>query len=64
VILTIYFVAFGFSVKAKRFLNPSHQAPEAGAHALKQLAFKLRGLIFPVVSIFLLKLSSALGQQF
>ena len=64
VILTIYSVAFGFSVKAKRFLNPSHQAPEAGAHTLKQLAFKLRGLIFPVVSIFLLKLSSALGQQF
>lgn len=64
IILTIYLFAFLLAGRIKTKLELKSKAPELGAHALHVFAHKMTGVIFPILVISSLKLSTVLGQQY
>lgn len=64
IILTIYLFAYLTASQIRNRIAPATKAPESGAHTLKVLGYKLVGIIFPILSISFLKLSTVLGEQY
>ncbi|WP_026375375.1 mechanosensitive ion channel family protein [Aestuariibacter salexigens] len=64
IILSIYLVAFLLSSRVKSKLAATNKAPEEGAHTLLILIYKLKGILFPILAITFLKLSTVMGEQF
>jgi small-conductance mechanosensitive channel len=60
----VYLVAFSLSWLFQANVKLAQHQPEEGAHTLKHIVFKLKGIVFPILAISFLKLSTVMGSQF
>ncbi|MCW8107447.1 mechanosensitive ion channel [Alteromonas ponticola] len=60
----IYVCAFVFARLIRRQVPFMDAPPDAGAHALRVLGYKLGGTVFPILVITFLKLSATLGERY
>ncbi|MBF7073546.1 mechanosensitive ion channel [Glaciecola sp. MH2013] len=63
VIFVIYASAYGLSFKLRHSIGVTHNAPVEAAHATTKLLYRLGDMIFPVLAISLLKISTLVGES-
>ncbi len=63
-IALIYLFAFVFAKLIRRHVPFMHHSPEPGAHALRELSYRLGGTVFPILVITSLKLTAALSERY
>ncbi|MBT0585618.1 mechanosensitive ion channel family protein [Alteromonas oceanisediminis] len=60
----IYLVAFLLAKRLRKAIGLTHNDPGDGAHTLRQLAYRLGDILFPLLAIVFLKLTTELSEQF
>lgn len=62
VILVLYALAFIISYKIKRVSGLEEDKPPKTAHPMRKLSYKIGGILFPLLAIILLKISTKVGE--
>ena len=63
-ILVIYATAFVISFQVRRVLGIGLNKPEDGVHVLKHIAYRLGGILFPLIAILFLRLSTEFSVNY
>ena len=62
VIVAIYGVSFALAYKIRHGVGLIHNEPKESAHPVRKLAFNIGGILFPLVAIILLQVSTVFGE--
>lgn len=62
VIAAIYGVSFLLAYKIKHSVGLTHNEPLESAHPVRKLAYRVGGILFPLLAIILLQLSTVFGE--
>ncbi len=62
VIVGLYVVAFAISHQIRESRDLLHNEPLESAHPLRKLAFRIGGILFPLLAIILLQISTKIGE--
>lgn len=63
VIVVIYAVSFAAAYKIRHSVGLTHNEPLESAHPVRKLAFRIGGILFPLLAIILLQISTKAGQS-
>tara|TARA_R110002167_G_scaffold20158_6_gene74135 strand:+ start:23 stop:1333 length:1311 start_codon:yes stop_codon:yes gene_type:complete len=63
VILVIYVLSFAAAYKIRHSVGITHNAPLESAHPVRKLAFRIGGILFPLLAIILLQISTKAGEN-
>lgn len=63
VIAGVYALAYGIAYKVRHGIGIIHNIPADGAHPVRQLIYRVGGIIYPVLAILLLQITSRVIQQ-
>lgn len=63
-ILTIYGFAFFISAVVRKKIGLTSQTPSKGSHTLRHIAHRVVGIVFPLLAILLLRLSTELSANY
>lgn len=63
VIVSLYVLSFFIIYKIRRISNLTHDEPLEGAHPVRKIAFKISGVLFPLLAIILLKISTKVSES-
>jgi small-conductance mechanosensitive channel len=63
VIAAVYALAYGVAYKIRHSIGMIHNVPSSGAHPVRQLIYRVGGVIYPVLAILLLQITSKVIQQ-
>lgn len=61
VVLLVYLLAFFIARKIRKSVGITHHVPAENAHPLHKLIFRLGGIIYPLISITLLRISTEIS---
>jgi small-conductance mechanosensitive channel len=61
VVITVYILAFFIAKKIRNSIGVTHNQPPETAHPLHKLAFRLGGIIYPLLSITFLRISTEIS---
>ncbi len=61
VLFSIYVSAFFVALKLRKSIHFLYDTPDSSAHPLRKLSFHIGGIIFPLLALFLLKISANMG---
>nr|WP_245953092.1 mechanosensitive ion channel domain-containing protein [Alteromonas aestuariivivens] len=64
VILLIYLLGYLLAAQLKKRISFLNNPPADGAHVLRSFGFNLKGALFPILTILLLKLSTVLSNKY
>lgn len=62
-LLSLYALSFGVAYKIKRMIGLTKSALSQNAHPARKFAFKTGGILFPLLAIILLKISTKVGES-
>lgn len=62
-IALIYSFSFFAAFKVRQNIGPTKKQPEDNAHPLRKLAYRIGGILFPLLALILLQISTKLGEQ-
>ena len=63
VIIAIYGISFALAYKIRHSVGLIHNEPEQSAHPVRKLAFNIGGILFPLLAIILLQVSTVSGEM-
>jgi len=63
VIVFIYIVSFAAAYKIRHSVGITHNEPLESAHPVRKLAFRIGGILFPLLAIILLQISTKAGES-
>lgn len=63
VIATIYALAYGLSVVIRKKIGLTNSVPAEGVHPLRKLAYRVGAVLFPIIAIVLLQISTKAGAK-
>ncbi len=63
VILMIYTFAFFAAYKVRENIGLTHNIPSNSAHPLRKFAYRVGGILFPLLAIILLQISTKMGER-
>lgn len=63
IIVAIYTVSFALAYKIRHSVGLTHNEPAQTAHPVRKLAFRVGGILFPLLAIILLQVSTAAGER-
>ncbi|MFD2229452.1 mechanosensitive ion channel family protein [Alkalimarinus sediminis] len=63
VIIIIYGVSFGIAYKIRHSVGLTHYEPLDSAHPVRKLAYRVGGILFPLLAIILLQISNHTGKN-
>lgn len=63
VIVVIYVLSFAVAYKIKHSVGLMHNEPLGSAHPVRKLAFRIGGILFPLLAIMLLQISTKAGES-
>lgn len=62
VLVIIYCLAYIASQKIRHSINITHNEPSENAHGIRRLAYRLGGILYPLIAILLLQISTNAGE--
>lgn len=62
VIVVIYALSFAFAFKVRKSIGLTNNEPLESAHPVRKLAFNVGGILFPLIAIILLQISTKAGE--
>lgn len=62
VLVVIYVVSFAFAYKIRKSVGLINHEPLESAHPVRKLAFNIGGILFPLIAIILLQISTKAGE--
>lgn len=62
VIVVIYALSFAFAFKVRKSIGLTNNEPLESAHPVRKLAFNIGGILFPLIAIILLQISTKAGE--
>jgi small-conductance mechanosensitive channel len=63
VIVVIYILSFAAAYKIRHSVGLTHNEPLDSAHPVRKLAFRIGGILFPLLAIILLQISTKAGES-
>jgi small-conductance mechanosensitive channel len=63
VIAVIYILSFAVAYKIRHSVGLTHNEPLESAHPVRKLAFRIGGILFPLLAIILLQISAKTGES-
>ncbi|MCF2948070.1 mechanosensitive ion channel [Paraglaciecola aquimarina] len=63
VLATIYSCSFGIAYKIRHSVGLTHNEPLDSAHPVRKLAYRVGGILFPLLAIILLQVSTKAGKS-
>jgi len=62
-LVVIYGIAFGVAYKIRHSIGLTHNEPDDVAHPLRKFAYRIGGVLFPLIAILLLQVSRKAGEN-
>ncbi|MBU3003743.1 mechanosensitive ion channel family protein [Paraglaciecola arctica] len=63
VIVIIYILSFAVAYKIRHSVGLTHNEPLESAHPVRKLGYRIGGILFPLIAIILLQISSKAGES-
>lgn len=63
VIVIIYILSFAVAYKIRHSVGLTHNEPSESAHPVRKLGYRIGGILFPLIAIILLQISSKAGES-
>ncbi|MFQ3208498.1 MAG: hypothetical protein ACI9IT_002665, partial [Glaciecola sp.] len=62
-LIVIYTIAFAIAYKVRHSIGLMHNEPDEKAHPMRKFAFRIGGVLFPLIAILLLQISRKAGEN-
>ena len=63
VIVVVYILSFAAAYKIRHSIGLTHNEPLESAHPVRKLVFRIGGILFPLLAIILLQISTKAGES-